>query len=103
MFCEVAICNAFLELVLTKWCIVRHICNVRVNIDHRMNTISLPLCHHFFPMRILILVELPVPEQSLTLNEIVSADPVLHPESCDWDTVILEISIAFLDDIFTTL
>jgi len=78
---EVAIGVTLRELVLSNTFSASQIGDVRVDVNEGTNSILGPVVNHAVPLRVLLSVKLPVPEQSHSLLELLLTDPVLHPQA----------------------
>ena len=57
------------------------ISDVGIQVNNGLDSIFGPVIHHTVPLRILVPVQLPVPEKSLSFVVLVLSNPVLHPDS----------------------
>jgi len=103
VFKEVAIGDSFLKLVLPDLSVASHVTDERIDVDHGMNAILFPFTAGLLPLWIDLLVELPVPEKSRSFDELLRANPILHPNSDHRDAFRLQKVILGIDFLLATL
>ena len=102
MFKEIVVLDALFELVLPDK-VTSYITDEWVDVNERMDTVGFPLLAGFLPFRIDLFVELPVPEEASALDELLGANPILHPEGDHWNTLLLQQVVFGVDFFLTTL
>jgi len=103
VFKEIAVFVTFLKVVGSNFWVASEIGEVWVHIDHWSDTISFPVGNHIVPVKVVFSIELPIPEKSDSFRELECADPVLHPNSFDWDTLRFQEGILRINFILSTL
>jgi hypothetical protein len=66
---EVAIFNALFKLILSKTFVTSDVGKVRIEVDERSDSILAPFGDHLLPIWIVCLIELPIPNESLSFWE----------------------------------
>ena len=94
MLNEIALLISFLEVVGSDVLVASKVGKVWVDVQKWFNSILLPAVKHLVPIWVLVVVQLPVPQQSHTLWELECTNPVLKPNSNHWHLLMFEEVVA---------
>ena len=100
---KVSLVDTLLELIIPNGGMSSQIGEVGIHIKHWFDAIFLPSIQHLVPVWVCLLIKLPIPKKSNALWDADGAHPILHPNSLDRDTLLLEISVIFLHLVFSAL
>jgi len=98
---KVTLVSSFSKVVISNFKILIFGCvqvsNKRINVSKRFNTIFSPTINHTIPVRVMLQINLPIPNKSSSFNIVMLTSPILHPDACHRKSKIFHLLVFFFD------